>query len=157
MTNPAPDSFPDQPLAPPSVAPHQGMPPGPPVANGPLYRPPVEPPSRLLNPYDDKQWGTLAHFGGLAGFLPALVIYLNFKDRGRFARQESAEGLNFQITIAAAYFVCVVFSLIPFVGLLFSLAMLGLWIANIVLSIMSGLAASKGEPYRYPLALRLVS
>jgi uncharacterized Tic20 family protein len=122
-----------------------------------LYRPPVAPPSHQLNPYEDRQWGTFAHLGGLTGFIPALVIYLNFKDRGRFARQESAEALNFQITIAAAYFICLIFSLIPFIGLLFSLAMMGLWVANIALSIIAGLAANKGEPYRYPLPFRFIS
>lgn len=157
MSNQFPGSFHDQPVAPPSSAsPSQPLP-G--VEAGPaaLYRPPLAPISHLLNPYEDKQWGTFAHLGGIAGFIPALVIYLNFKDRGRFARQESAEVLNFQISIVAVYIVCMIFSLIPFIGLLFSLAMMGLWIANIVLSILAGMTANKGEPYRYPLPFRFLS
>lgn len=34
--------------------------------------------------------------GLVCRLIPALAIYLNFKDRGRFARQESAEALNFK-------------------------------------------------------------
>ncbi|WP_411373303.1 DUF4870 domain-containing protein [Arthrobacter sp. MPF02] len=155
MSDHSPDYVPAQPAGSPSSSAQ------PPQATGPgpitLYRPPVAPPSHQLNPYEDKQWGTFAHLGGVAGFIPALVIYLNFKDRGRFARQESAEALNFQILVVAAYIVCMIFSLIPFIGLLFNLAMMGLWVANIVLSIMAGIAANKGEPYRYPMPLRFIS
>jgi uncharacterized Tic20 family protein len=48
-------------------------------------------------------------------------------------------------------------SLIPFIGLLFSLAMFGLWVALIVFSILAGIAANKGEPYRYPLPFRIIT
>ncbi|MFC9351691.1 MULTISPECIES: DUF4870 domain-containing protein [Terrabacteria group] len=152
MSNQTPESYPEQPPAPPYQ-------PAPPEAawSGTLYRPAVAPPSHQLNPYEDKQWATFAHLGGVTGFVPALVIYLVFKDRGRFARQEAAEALNFQITIAAANLVCIVFSLIPFIGLLFSLAMLGLWVALIVFSILAGVAANKGEPYRYPMPFRIIT
>ncbi len=156
MSNHSSDSFPDQTAVPPSSTPYQ-----PSLVAGTvpisLYRPQVAPPSHQLNPYEDKQWGTFAHLGGVAGFIPALVVYLNFKDRGRFARQESAEALNFQISVVTVYIVCTIFSLIPFIGLLFSLAMMGLWVANIVLSILAGMAANKGEPYRYPLPFRFIS
>lgn len=151
MSNYTPEPYPE----PPPAQPYQSAPAG--VAGTAPYRPPVAPPSHELNPYEDKQWGTFAHLGGVAGFIPALVIYLNFKDRGRFVRQESAEALNFQITVAAANIVCFVFSLIPFIGLLFSLALFGLWVALIVFSILAGLAANKGEPYRYPLPFRFIT
>lgn len=156
MSNHSPGSFPDQPVAPPQTGPYQ---PSPVTGTMPiaLYRPPLAPPSHQLNPYEDKQWGTFAHLGGVTGFIPALVIYLNFKDRGRFARQESAEALNFQLSVVAVYIICMIFSLLPFIGLLFSLAMMGLWVANIVLSILAGMAANKGEPYRYPLPFRFIS
>lgn len=152
MSNHTPESYPEQPPAPPYQPPTLEA-----AWSSTLYRPPVAPPSHQLSPYEDKQWATFAHLGGVTGFIPALVIYLVFKDRGRFARQESAEALNFQITIAAANLVCIVFSLIPFIGLLFSLAMFGLWVALIVFSILAGAAANKGEPYRYPLPFRIIA
>jgi uncharacterized Tic20 family protein len=121
-----------------------------------LYRPPVGPPSHELNPYEDKQWATFAHLGGLVGFIPSLVIYLTFKDRGRFARQESAEALNFQLTLVGANIICWVLTMIPFIGILFALALFGLWIIAIVLSIMAGTAANRANPYRYPFAIRMI-
>ncbi|MCU1633050.1 MAG: hypothetical protein JWM61_1702 [Micrococcaceae bacterium] len=121
-----------------------------------FYRPPVGPPAHELNPYEDKQWATFAHLGGLIGFVPSLVIYLVFKDRGQFARQESAEALNFQLTLLAANIVCWVFTLIPVIGILFGLALFGLWAAAIIVSILAGIAANRANPYRYPFAVRLV-
>ncbi len=124
-------------------------------APGP-YNPPAGPPAAALNPQEDKQWASFSHFGGVFGFLPALVIYVVFKDRGRFTRQESQEALNFQITVAAAVVVCLVLGLIPLIGILFSLVLLGLWIAMIVFSVLAGISANKGVAYRYPVAVRLI-
>jgi uncharacterized Tic20 family protein len=156
MSHPEASPYPQQPTEPPPAS-HVPVGSYPSTDSPTLYRPPVPPSGHQLNPYDDKQWGTFAHFGGLTGFIPALVIYLVFKDRGRFARQESAEALNFHINLVGANIVCLVFSLIPFIGLLFSLALFGLWVAVIVLSILAGMSAAKGQPYRYPIAVRLIS
>ena len=56
-----------------------------------------------LTASEDRQWATLAHFGGILGCVPSLLIYLIFKDRGPFTAQESKEALNFTLppTIAA--------------------------------------------------------
>ena len=56
-----------------------------------------------LTASEDRQWATLAHFGGILGCIPSLLIYLIFKDRGPFTAQESKEALNFTLppTIAA--------------------------------------------------------
>lgn len=121
-----------------------------------LYRPPIGSEHGEFNSYEDKQWATFAHLGGITGFIPALIIFLIYKDRGRFTNQESKEALNFQITLAAAWIVCMIFSLIPLVGLLFALALLGLWAAMIIFSILAGISSNKGEPYRYPIAMRFI-
>ena len=42
-----------------------------------------------LTATEDRQWATLAHFGGILGCVPSLLIYLIFKDRGPFTAQES--------------------------------------------------------------------
>lgn len=151
MTIPTPGPYPDSP--PPAA--HPAPSPAAPVQPS-FYRPPVGPPAHELNPYEDKQWATFAHLGGLVGFIPSLVIYLVFKDRGRFSRQESAEALNFQLTLLAANIVCWVFTLIPVIGILFGLALFGLWAAAIIFSILAGIAANRANPYRYPFAVRLV-
>ena len=56
-----------------------------------------------LTANEDRQWATLAHFGGILGCVPSLLIYLIFKERGPFTAQESKEALNFTLppTIAA--------------------------------------------------------
>ncbi|HET6241531.1 MAG TPA: DUF4870 domain-containing protein [Arthrobacter sp.] len=58
-----------------------------------------------LTANEDRQWATLAHFGGILGCVPSLLIYLIFKDRGPFTAQESKEALNFTLppTIASLY------------------------------------------------------
>jgi hypothetical protein len=60
-------------------------------------------PAAPLTPAEDKQWASFAHFGGVLLFVPSLIIFLVFKDRGRLARQESKEALNFQITYLIAW------------------------------------------------------
>ena len=58
-----------------------------------------------LTPEQDIQWGSFAHLGGVLGFLPSLIIWLVFKDRGSFTNTEAKEALNFQITLVFAYII----------------------------------------------------
>jgi uncharacterized Tic20 family protein len=103
---------------------------------------------------DQRMWATLAHLSGLLfGFLGPLVIFLLMKDRGRFIRSQAVEALNFQITVliavvvsAALIFIVIGLFLLPIVG-----------VAAFVLMILAAIAANRGEEYRYPLTLRLVS
>lgn len=117
-----------------------------------------------------------AHLGGIVGFIPSLVIYLIYKDRGPFTRQEAKEALNWQITItifmvAFAIVMSIITSIVigvmyagslgairagfGFASLMTTLTWVP-WIANIVFSIMGAMKAKDGNPYRYPVALRLV-
>lgn len=149
---------PAPPINPPHAQPAGGPGPqySPPVGQGQPYSPPVSGPATPLNPADDKQWATFAHFGGVLGILPSLIIYLVFKDRGQFTRQESQEALNFQITAVAAWFGVLILSFIPLIGLLFSLLFFAVWIGVIVFSIIGGMAANKAQPYRYPISYRVI-
>jgi uncharacterized protein len=108
----------------------------------------------LMNDSDQRLWATLAHISGLLfGFLGPLVIYLVMKDKGRFVRTQSLEALNFQITLAIALIVSAILILV-LIGL-FLLPIVA--VAAVVLMIMAAIAANRGEEYRYPLTLRLVS
>ena len=127
-------------------------------AGGPYSTPVVAPP---LSEADDRQWASLAHLGGILSFLPALIIWLVFKDRGRFSSTEAKEALNFQITLLIGYvainvaaFILAIFTF-GLGGLLVGLAWL-LWVAGVIFSIMGFLKAKDGQNYRYPFALRLV-
>jgi uncharacterized protein len=106
---------------------------------------------------DENTMGMLAHLLGIfTGFIGPLVIFLMKKDTGGFAAGEAKEALNFQITLAICYLPCIVLSCIPIIGLIFSLGIVGIWIAGLVFSILGTLAANNGQPYRYPIAIRLV-
>lgn len=102
---------------------------------------------------NDKNLVVLTHLSGiLFYFIPSLIVWLLKKDNA-YVSEQAREALNFQITILIA---CVISYILVFVliGLLF----LGIiWIANIVLCILAAVAASKGESYRYPFTLRLIS
>jgi uncharacterized Tic20 family protein len=89
----------------------------------------------------------------LVGFWAPLIIYLVTKPEQRFAKHHAAEALNFSITLGIALIVSALsmFVLIGFV--LFPIVL----IAGVVFHIIAALAANRGEWYRYPINLRLVS
>ena len=106
-----------------------------------------------LSPADEKLWSILVHLGGIFfNFLPALIGYVVLKDRGPFVRQHTGTALNFQITLVIAYAVGAVTTLL-IIGFL-SIATAA--IANIVFSILAAVAANKGEPYEYPVAIKFI-
>ncbi len=105
---------------------------------------------------DDKNLGMLTHLSGiLLGFIVPLIIWLMNKDKTdkEFLVGEAKEALNFQITIAIAYVVCMVLTIVVIGAFLLPIV----WIANIILCIIAGLKAKDGNAYRYPFALRLIS
>lgn len=102
---------------------------------------------------EERQWAMLGHLGGiLLGFLSPLLVWLIYRERSAFVNDQGREGLNFQITLAIGLFAAFVLSFVGIGLLLYPL----LWIANLVFAIIAGLAANKGEYYRYPVTLRLV-
>lgn len=102
---------------------------------------------------DDNNMAMLAHLLGIfTGFIGALVIWLIKKDDSPFVEDQGKEALNFQITVVLVYLIGGVTSCIV-VGLIILPAA---WIANLVLCIMGAVAASKGQAYRYPFAIRLI-
>ena len=102
---------------------------------------------------DDCNIAMLAHLLGIfTGFLGALVIWLVKKESSAYVAQESAEALNFQLTVMIGYIICGVLTVILIGLIAFPL----LYVLNIIFSIIGAIAASKGTGYRYPFALRLV-
>ena len=114
-----------------------------------------------LGEAEDRQWGSFAHLGGIVGILPALIIWLIFRDRGAFTNTEGKEALNFQITvIIASVALWVVFGILS-VALWFLAFLLVFlpylpWIASVIFSILGFLKAKDGEHYTYPVSLRLI-
>jgi hypothetical protein len=114
-----------------------------------------------LSEADDRQWASLAHLGGILGFLPSLIIWLVFKDRGRLTNTEAKEALNFQITLmiaSVAITVASIFLALVTFGIGGLLAGLGwiVWLAGVIFSILGFVQAKDGQKYRYPVSIRLI-
>jgi uncharacterized Tic20 family protein len=146
----------------------------------PAPQPAAPQPAGPLTEAEDKQWASFAHFGGILGFLPALIIFLVFKDRGPKTNVESKEALNWQITwIAVAIILAILVGIISGImwatvsfddyftgggtygvvlivtGLLTFISWLS-YLANLIFSIMGGVKVNGGGSYRYPFAVRLI-
>lgn len=186
QTPPAPEPVqpvqPVQPAAPatPPVAPPV-QPPGAVQPAGAPAAPPAAP-MPPLTPAEDKQYGMFAHFGGVLASIPGVIIYLLFKDRGAFTKQESKEAINWGITWVSAAVVLGILYLIvksimwgsissnPYswldgggkLGTYLLVTRVLLFIAwvpyiiNVVFSIMGGMKVNSGQAYRYPFAIRLI-
>ena len=107
-------------------------------------------------PQEDRTIALITHLSGIiAGFIVPLIIWLINKDKPEksWLTDQSKEALNVQITLLLAYIVCMVLTIV-FIG---ALLMPLVWIASLIFMILAGVAANKGENYRYPVALRLIS
>jgi uncharacterized Tic20 family protein len=105
---------------------------------------------------DDRNLAMLTHLSGiLFGFIVPLIIWLTHKDKPEkgWLTAQALEALNFQITMVICFFVSGLLIVILIGGLLLPLV----WILDLVFCIIAGMAASRGENYRYPFALRLLS
>jgi uncharacterized Tic20 family protein len=101
---------------------------------------------------DDKNLALLAHLLGIfTSFIGALIIWLVKKD-APFVEDQAKEALNFQITVAIAYAASSVLALIGIGVVLWGVVAL----LNLIFCILGTMAASRGEKYRYPVAIRLV-
>lgn len=99
--------------------------------------------------------GLLTHLSAIVlGFIGPLIFWLIYRERSAFLNSQGREALNFNITVAIAYVVAYILTLVTF-GILFFLPIL-VWIGALIFQIIGGLAANKHEDYRYPFALRLV-
>lgn len=140
-----------------------GVPPVPPSAPG--YGPPAgtvgygAPGASSMSPSDERLWGLLAHLSWIAGSIVAiaplgpLVVFLVFKDRSPFVRRHSVEALNFWITVYIGLAISLVLMLVVVGFVTFAVISIG----ALVLSILAALAANRGEDYRYPFTLRLIT
>ena len=106
-----------------------------------------------LSPNDEKLYATLTHVGGIFfSVIPALIVFLVFKDRGPFIRAHSLTALNFQLTMLIA---AAIGSMLTIVGIGF-LVLGAVSIAILVFSIIAAVAANNGQFYSYPLTIPFV-
>ena len=116
--------------------------------------PPPPPPTSAAS-QEDRTLALITHLSGiLLSFVVPLVIWLVNKDKPDkgFLNDQAKEALNFQITIAIAYVICMVLAVIIIGGLLAPIV----WLVNLIFCILAGVKANEGVVYRYPFALRLI-
>jgi uncharacterized Tic20 family protein len=123
---------------------------------------PAPQPAAPLSESEDRQWASFAHLGGILSFLPSLIIWLVFKDRGSFTNVEAKEALNFQITAAIGYVAIFIINAIliavtlGFWGFIAWIFPLALWILSLIFCIQGFLKAKDGNHYRYPFNIRFI-
>jgi uncharacterized protein len=93
--------------------------------------------------------GLVVPFGSVIG---PLTVWLTRRHRDPFIDQAGREALNFGISIAV-YGLVVLLAALMLVGI--PLLMVGV-ITWVVLAALAAVKASQGQPYRYPLTMRLV-
>lgn len=118
--------------------------------------PPSAPAGAPLAPDQERMWAGLAHLGGIIWFIPALIIWLVFKQRSAFVGVEALKALNFQITLTAAWVAVQILNVVFLPGFLAWLLGFAIWIVLLIFSIQGFLSAQKGQPFKYPFSLDLV-
>ena len=117
----------------------------------------------------DRQWAAGAHvaallaamltslWAGVAGAIAALIVWMLVRDKSAFASEHAKEAVNFNLSMfiyAAIAVLLVVFTL--GIGLIVALPMwLVLALAWIVCTLLAAFKAYDGQPYRYPITIRL--
>lgn len=106
-----------------------------------------------LSANDERLWAMLSHLSYFVlALIAPLIIMLTLGTRSAFVRSQSAEALNFHITVIIAGFIGVI--TIPFIIGIVILAVVG--IGGLVLAIIAAIKSYGGEDYRYPVNIRLV-
>ena len=117
----------------------------------------------------DRQWAAGAHvaallaamltslWAGVAGAIAALIVWMLVRDKSAFASEHAKEAVNFNLSMfiyAAIAVLLVIFTL--GIGLIVALPMwLVLALAWIVCTLLAAFKAYDGQPYRYPITIRL--
>ena len=120
---------------------------------------------------EERQWAMFAHLSALAGgivtagwagsigcFLGPLVIWLMKKETMPFVDDQAKEALNFNITVAIAFFVLFLLTLgtLGLGAILTVPLMIIVGLAWLVLTVIAAIKSNEGVRYRYPFAIRLV-
>jgi hypothetical protein len=116
---------------------------------------PMEVPDPADIPSDSRAWAAVAQLLPLIGFyiFGALIIWLIKRDEDAFVEEHSREALNFQLSI----FIYMIVSGILIIVLIGIILLMVVAVFALVMSIIAGVKAASGQPYRYPLTIRFVN
>jgi uncharacterized Tic20 family protein len=126
---------------------------------------PTPPPRGVAYSNEERLWGAAAHVGSLVaawfalGVIGPLVVLLLKGNESAFVRRHAVESLNFQISLLIYLAVAGVVTILTLTLALFVILPVAAVIAVLALiAIIRGtLAGHRGEEFRYPLCIRLVS
>jgi len=139
---------------PPAYDPNQQYGPGPGYPPQPQY--PGQASAGVVQPLsasDEKLWATLAHISiPFFAFVGPLIVYLAFKDRSQWLKDNAVEALNFSILYSIAQIVSIILTAVIIGGIL--LPIIG--IVVLILCILAAVSTNKGVFYRYPVNWRLI-
>lgn len=103
---------------------------------------------------DERTMALLSHLGGLLfSLLIPLVLYLVKKDESQYIKHQAAQAFNFSATVLIGYIVSGVLSIVLIGLVLFPIV----GIVHLVFAILAAVAANKGEWYKYPIAIPMLS
>jgi uncharacterized protein len=107
----------------------------------------------------ERNWAMLCHLSAFAGFffpfggiIGPLICWLSRKDESTWVNENGKSSLNFQLSILL-YFVLVFPLCFILVGIPFAIALVCL---KVVCVIIASIRASKGEEFKYPLAIPFI-
>jgi uncharacterized Tic20 family protein len=105
---------------------------------------------------DERTTAMMCHLMGLLfGILGCLVVWLIKKDESEFVDDQGKEAVNFHLSLLIYVLVTIpVIFVTCGVGVVLTLAVA---IFGWVMGIIAAIAANKGERYRYPLTIRMIS
>lgn len=119
-----------------------------------------------LRPDEERNWAMWSHLGallaalftGILGFVPPLLILQLIGRRSAYVRDQAVESLNFQLFVLLAGVAVLVVSVVTLgLGALVAVPLyLALLFAALIFMVLATVAATRGEPYRYPLNIRFV-
>ena len=113
----------------------------------------METPAQVTVTQESRNTAVLIWIGTIfLGFIPGLIVYLVKKD-DPYVLDQSKEALNWSITAIIGYVAGMILAFI----LIGVLVMVAVGICHLIFCILGAVAASKGESYRVPFALRLIN
>ena len=109
---------------------------------------------------DERTYAMLAHLLAFTGYvipfgniIAPLVVWQVKKDQSAYVTAHAKESLNFQISVTI-YFVIALVLVLVLIGIPL---LVGLGLFDLVLVIIAAIRANDGQPYRYPLCIRLIA
>lgn len=116
-------------------------------------------PTASIPPEQERSLAMLVHLIALVGMvfpfgniIGPLIVWLVAKDGKPFVDEQGKEALNFNITVAIGFLICLVLMLVVIGAFLMFL----LWLAWLVFVIIASIKAYEGTHYKYPFAFRFV-